>query len=464
MGRPSLHFFASSCLRVFAFFFVAAAPTLADVDATQAGAIGDGVTLNTASIQKAIDTCSASGGGIIRFPAGKYLTGSLQLKDGVTLHLDDQAVILGSTKPPDYLNLEPFVTGDGGIMGQSLIIAIAAKNVGIEGPGTIDGQGKTYVGLDKRKAMRPFLVRWVRCSNVIEKDVHLTYPGAWTNVFFQCEHVAVENVTIRSRTKGLANTDGIDIDSSQGVTIRNCDIQSGDDSLCLKTTSPKPCSDITISGCTLATHTSTIKIGTESLGDFEHINISNCKVTEAGFGGISLYSVDGADLHDVHISDITMDHVCGAINLRLGSRLKTFHPGDTAKSIGKLRDITIQNIRATNISEVGILLNGIPDHRIENITFSNLDLETVGDTKAADAQIQLAEKPAAYPEVTMFGKTMPVYGIYARHVQGVRFDNVVLHTTVPDARPSTQLTDVLACQPADFGQQPLLTPTTRPIR
>ena len=461
MNRFTLNFFASSCFRVFTFFLFTAQGN-ADVDATKSGAIGDGVTLNTTAIQKAIDTRSAAGGGIIHFPAGKYLTGTIQLKDGVTLHLDDQAIILGSTKPADYLNLEPFVTGDGGVMGQALIIAIDAKNVGIEGPGTIDGQGITYVKLDKRKAMRPFLVRWVRCSHIVEKDVHLAHPGAWTNVFFQCDHVSVENLNIRSRTNGLANTDGIDIDSTRNVTITNCDIESGDDSLCIKATSPKSSGDITITGCTLSTHTSAIKVGTESLGDFDHISVSNCKILEAGYGGISLYSVDGADLHDVHISGITMDKVGGAINMRLGARLKVFHPGDAAKPVGSLRDISISNVHATNIKDIGILLNGIPDHPIEKITLSNLDLQTTADTNAADAKIELAEKPAAYPEVNMFGRRIPVFGAYIRHVHGIGIDHVVLRSTATDARPSTQLIDVSDCQPADFGQQASSPPTTHP--
>ncbi|MGA2233252.1 MAG: glycosyl hydrolase family 28-related protein, partial [Tepidisphaeraceae bacterium] len=113
------------------------------VDAASQGIVGDGATLNTPAIQSAIDSLSSHGGGVLEFPAGRYVTGTIQLKDNVRLRLGPGAILLGSHNPEDYRILEPFLTGDGGNMGYALVTAVDASHVGIEGSGTIDGQGKS---------------------------------------------------------------------------------------------------------------------------------------------------------------------------------------------------------------------------------------------------------------------------------------------------------------------------------
>ena len=102
------------------------------IDATKAGAIGDGATLNTAAIQTAIDICSETGGGTIQFPAGRYVTGTIQLKDNITLRLDKNAVLLGSTNAADYRNLDPFIDGVGAAMGYALIVSVGARHVALK--------------------------------------------------------------------------------------------------------------------------------------------------------------------------------------------------------------------------------------------------------------------------------------------------------------------------------------------
>lgn len=248
---------------------------------------GDGVTLNTARIQKAIDDCAA-GGGTVRFAAGRYLTGTMQIKSHVTLRLDDQATLLGSTNAADYRNVDPFVDGNGHPMGYALIVATDADRVGIEGGGTIDGQGPKLNAHEKPYTIRPFLIRWVRCSDVAVRGVHLTNPGAWTLHFSGSKGIVVEGVTIRARDQKMSNNDGIDIDSSENVRVHHCDVTSGDDSLVIKSTGPKPSRDIVASDCKLSSHTNAIKLGTESYGGFADISISNCQITNTGMSGIAL--------------------------------------------------------------------------------------------------------------------------------------------------------------------------------
>src|SRR3984957_996053 len=421
------------------------------VDAASQGIVGDGATLNTPAIQSAIDSLSSHGGGVLEFPAGRYVTGTIQLKDNVRLRLSPDAILLGSHNPADYRILEPFLTGDGGNMGYALVTAVDASHVGIEGSGTIDGQGKSLKAAQAKFTIRPFLIRWVRCTEFVVRDVHLTNPGAWTMHFFQCKNVVGENLTIRSADSHLTNNDGIDIDSCQGARVSNCDIESGDDAICVKTTSPKTSGDLTITDCTLKTRCNGIKLGTESIGDFANIRVSNCKLHDLGMSGIALYAVDGAQLHDVTLTDLDMDGVTVPISIRLGARLKTFHPGDQARSVGTLHDITIENINATGAKQIGLLINGIPDHPVESLRLRNIDITLNGGGQSTDANVQLAEKEKAYPEYNMFGKVMPAYGAYIRHARGITSEHVNLSTTRPDARPGVDLIDAEGVNAGDFS-------------
>lgn len=413
------------------------------LDADKAGVAGDGVTLNTASIQKAIDELAARGGGTLDFPAGRYLTGTIQLKSNTTLRVEKDAVLLGSTDAADYRNVDPFIDGSGNPMGHALIVAVNADHVGIEGSGTIDGQGRVLASKQKPYTIRPFLVRWVRSSNVTVRGVHLMNPGAWTLNFFETKGAVVDGVTIRSREQHLRNNDGVNIDSSENIRVTNCDVISGDDALVIKSTGATPTRDIVASHCKLSTRTNAIKLGTESYGGFENISVSDCEVVDTDMAGIALYAVDGGDLHHVTISDVKMDRVNVPISIRLGARLKTFRQGDQPRAEpGKLSDVTIRNVQARNIGMIGMLINGVPGHPVEDIQFDNVRMSLPGGGSAAVAKIQLPEKEAAYPEFDMFGRTMPAYGIYIRHARNIGLHDV--HTTLQhdDARPATALIDV----------------------
>ncbi len=446
--RPLL---AAIAVALAAFFPSAKGAGIADI--TESGVVANGETLNTTAIQKVIDDCSASGGGTLVFPAGRYLTGTIRIKSGVTLRLEKDAVLLGSTRVEDYLNLDPFIDGSGNPMGHALVVAVDAENVGIEGEGTVDGQSPALKRNQESYQMRPFLLRWVRCRNVTVKDVRLTNPGAWTLNFHQSSGILVEKVTIRSRDLGMHNNDGINIDSCENVRVKDCDVISGDDALVIKATSAgKPSRDITATDCKLSTRTNAIKLGTESIGGFEDITVTGCQIRKTQMAGIALYAVDGADLKNVTVSDITMDGVTVPISIRLGARLKAFREGDKPlPQPGRLCDVTIRNVRAKNIAKIGMLINGVPGHPVENLTLESIHLELPGGGTEKDAKVKFGEKEKNYPEWDMFGKTMPAYGIYARHLRGVRFDKVTVGLLKPDARPSTVLIDVEGIAPADFS-------------
>jgi polygalacturonase len=428
------------------------------IDVTMGGVVGDGEVVNAVGIQKVIVGCVAKGGGTVSFPAGRYLTGTIQIKSNVTLRLEEGATILGSTEAGDYRNLDPFNDGNGHPLGDALIVAVDAEHVGIEGSGTVDGQSRQLKAKEKAYTIRPFLVRWVRCADVAVRDVHLTNPGAWTLNFFQTKGAVIEGVTIRSRGLGMRNNDGIDVDSCENVRVRNCDVNSGDDALVIKSTSDgRPSRDIVASECKLSSGTNAIKLGTESIGGFENISVSDCQIVKTQMAGIALYTVDGGDLRDVSVSDVGMDGMAVPIAIRLGSRLKTFREGDQPKAAaGTLEDVTIRNVSAKNIGMIGMLINGVPGHPVESLRLENIQLELPGGGTAEDAKRALAEKVGTYPEFDMFGKTMPAYGIYARHVRGITLNDVRMSLVKADGRPATVFVDVADVTPAGFGSEPAI--------
>lgn len=406
--------------------------TVRVVEVHSTGAVGDGVALDTKSIQLAIDQCHRQGGGTVLLSPGKYLSGSIELKDNVTLRLEKGAVLLASTSSTDYRNVDAFEDATGAARGYCFIGAVDATRVGIEGDGTIDGRGQLLEG-----GIKPFLVRWVRCRDVTVKNVNLHSSAAWTMHLFQCRGVLVDSVKIQAH--GMWNNDGIDIDSCQTVRVENCDIDTDDDALCLKTTSRQPCRDIQVDKCRLRSNWGAIKFGTESMGDFENIRITNCNILHAGGGGIKLFSVDGAQMRDVVISDIVMNEARVPIFIRLGARLRTFRADDKKQQTGIIKNVVIRNVKAKG-SGIGILISGIPGHNIENLTLENISILLPGGGKA-DAKAVIPENEAAYPEVDMFGNRWPAYGMYARHVSGFIMKELTFSLDKPDSRPAELIQD-----------------------
>lgn len=422
----------------------------ADCNVRAFGAKGNGKSIDSKAIQRAIDACTASGGGTVTVPAGTYLSATIMLKDNVTLHLEEGATILGVTDYKAYSNPDPFTEGLGIEVGRALLVAVDANNIGLTGKGVIDGQGSAlkarHIAEDNRPekdrwGLRPFLFRVVRCNGVKVKDVTLKYAGAWTSHYFQCRNLTIEGVKILS--KGVAHNDGIDIDGCRDVSISNCDIESGDDALCFKTTSSKmSCSNIKVSNMRLKSNQAGIKIGTESMAAFEDIKISDCYIYDTRNGGIKLFSVDGAHLRNIEISDIVMDNVRTPMLMRLGARLNVFRKNeDTRQPVGSFENVTIRNVVAAAADTAqltppsGILITGIPGHCITNLTLENIAITLRGDGSVEDAKVQVPEAIDQYPEVKTFGPTIPAYGLWARHVRNLTLRNVKFLLKNPDARP-----------------------------
>jgi polygalacturonase len=428
-----------------------------DVSVANFGAKGDGVTMNSMAIQKAIDACNAGGGGKVIFPKGIYLSGTIELKDNVTLYLEREAKLLGSPEIEDYRNLDPFTEGLGIDVGWALVVAIDRKNIGIEGAGVIDGQGAklkaAHILKDTRPegqrwGRRPFLLRVVRCNGVRVKDITLNYAAAWTSHYFQSKNILIENVKIVS--VGVAHNDGIGIDGSQDVVIRNCDVESGDDALVFKTTSSRmACRNIEVSDMRLKSNQGGIKMGTESMANFENITIRNCLIYDTKNGGIKLLSVDGAQIKNILISNIDMKNIRTPILLRLGSRLSVFRKGqDTKQSTGKFDNVVLKNIHAISAdstqlkSASGILITGVPDQKLSGVTLENIRIELPGGGGADEVATTVPEAIDGYPEVKTFGPVIPAYGLWARHAKDLNVRGLDVTLKKSDFRPAIVLEDV----------------------
>lgn len=412
--------------------------TASPYDVREFGAMGDGKTVNTSAIQAAIDAAHAAGGGTVLVAAGRYVTGTIRLRSHVVLRVDAGATLLGSTRIEDYPgNLGGFVDAVDQAYGSPLIYAGDAEHVGIVGHGRIDGRGfREHFPPNQTGRPRPALIRFQRTRHAVIEDVYLTNSAAWVTHLVHCEDVRIDGVTIRSYAND--NNDAIDIDGSQRVLITNANLDTYDDTIVLKNLSGALCRDINISNSIVSGSKSAFKIGTESVGDFENITLSN--LTIYGTRGLNLYSVDGARIRNVSISNVTLRDPYAVILLRLGGRMRTYAhagTGDGPETPGQLEHVRITNVQATGVTGTHEFISGIPGHPIEGITLDNVTIE-YAEQDGAPAAVRASEVPenvGAYPIQGMFGP-LPSYSFFVRHARDVRLRNVTLIPPSSDPRPA----------------------------
>jgi len=238
------------------------------------GVAATGQILDTKGLQSAINAAGQSGG-TVYFPPGTYLSGTLTLKSHVSLHFEVGAVLLGSTNLADYPPLQPALRSYTDVYtNQSLINGENLEDVALLGRGTINGQGANLKrGNEYRN--RPFLIRMVNCRHVQVADLTLLDSAMWVQHYMACEDVSIREMTVHSRCN--ANNDGIDIDACEKVRISDCEIFSGDDAIVLKSTLDRPCRDVVVTNCVLSSQSNALKLGTESVGGFQNIAITNAR-------------------------------------------------------------------------------------------------------------------------------------------------------------------------------------------
>ena len=378
----------------------------------------DGKTLNTMAIQCAIDGLSSAGGGTLVFPAGTYLTGTVWLKDNVTLQLDAGAVLLGSPDLKDYPETTvPFPTMNDPFYRRNLLYAEGAHNIAIVGQGRIDGQGGAK-GFERRSTEaparymnRPSLIRFVNCTGVRLRDVRIENAGFWVTHFLACDDVVIDGVNVESRTANY-NNDGFDIDCCSDVRVSNCRVNSQDDAICLKSTGNRVCRNVTITNCVLSSNCSGIRFGCECLGGFQDIVVSNVVMHDVGASGIQLQVFDGGIMDRVTLSGITMHNVAQGILVNVGHELypigipESELPAKRPDKIGRVRNIILRDIQADGVGrcngmgvggkeyaverKLACILCGMPESHLENVMLDNIRMRFVGKGAAGDADSDLS--------------------------------------------------------------------------
>jgi polygalacturonase len=438
-------------------------------DVKEFGATGDGKTIDSDAINKAIDAASAAGGGTVQLPAGTYASYSVHLKSNITLELGAGATLLAADPPAQgggFDAAEPNTEWEAyqdfghNHFHNSLIWGENIENVVIIGTGLIHGKSLSKGYGPGLKAETPGVgnksIALKRCHNVLLRDFSILKGGHFGILATGVDTLTIDNLRIDT------DRDGMDIDCCRNVRISNCTVNSPwDDAIVLKSSyalgEARSTDNCTITNCyvtggyilgsvldgtwkpwtTRVPLTGRIKFGTESNGGFRNITISNCVFDKCQ--GLALESVDGAIFEDVSITNITMRDVSSApIFLRLGRRMR----GPASLAVGVLRRVTISNLVVSNsASRLCSMILGIPDHFIEDVKISNVLILHQGGATAADAAFVPAEDETEYPEPGSF-RQMPANGFYIRHAKNIELRDIEIKAMAADARPTFGLVAV----------------------
>ena len=416
-----------------------------NINIANAGARDGLVKDNAPVIQKAIDKLSKAGGGTVTIPAGEFLSGPIELKSGVELHLDMGARLVGIADKSAYEKAHMVIDGKRSVF-SSLIYAYKQKDIAITGLGTIDGQGGHEAFRTKEDpGERPMIILFRECSNVVVKDVRLENSAHWTQYYTGCEGVRVSGLKVRSHCN--YNNDGIDIES-RDVVVSDCIFDCEDDAICLKGLSM--CENVSVTNCLAASNCNAVKLGTASVCGYRNITISNITIRRASednfrhwstkvtgitapvtvISGIALEVVDGGIMENVSISNISMRDVQTPIFIRMARRNESDVPGGS-----RMNGITISGVTAVCESMMSSSITGVPGLYPENIYLSDIDITAPGGGTAEMKDIVVPEAEDTYPENRKLGHTLPASGLYIRHANNVYLSNVRFHFRAPDARP-----------------------------
>jgi polygalacturonase len=458
------------------------------------GAVGDGKTIDSPAINKAIEAAAAAGGGTVVFPPGNWLSFSILMKSHVGLYLSQAATIIAADSPlpgqttgyngGTYDAAEPNVPWEDyqdyghNHWHNSLIWGEGLTDISITGPGTIYGKGLSFGANRTARGNYPIYVAeqagvgnkaiaLKNCHNVLLRDFSILKGGHFGLLLTGVDNLTIDNLKIDT------DRDGMDIDCCKNVRVSNCTVNSPwDDAIVPKASFAlgynRACDNINITNCfvsgcytlgsvldgtwkkfTMETDrkvggTGRIKFGTESNGGFRNISISNC-VFE-GCQGLAMETVDGALLEDITVTNITMrDIISCPIFLRLGARLrgpKGAEGTDQSTVVGSLKRVLISNVNCYNsAARFGSNITGIPNYYVEDLKISDVYVQHAGGGTADMLKIVVPEKENTYPEPGMLG-TLPAHGFYFRHVKRLEMSHVDIEPAAPDARPAIYTDDV----------------------
>ncbi len=386
----------------------------------------DGTTDNTQAIAALIGKMEQEGGGTLYFPAGKYVTGSIELKSNMTLYLEAGAEVLASEDRSRY----PFVDGKkvpgwDGVTVAAIVTAFGAENIAVMGRGKIDGRGynwwhKSTDGTTRDG--RPRTLQFFSCDNIRVDGITIVNSPMWTIHPVCSNNVTIHGVTIKNPWDS-PNTDGINPESCSNVHISNCHVDVGDDCVTLKSGTQhdsfqrlKPCENITITNCTMVNGHGGVVIGSEMSGGVRNVTISNCVFNGTDRGiRIKTRRKRGGTVEDVRVNNLIMNDVfcpivingfyqCGAKPYEV-EELFTREKLPLAEDTPTFRNIYISNVTARGCASAACFMMGIPESPISGVSIENF----VVDMKQGEVT---PEQPAM------------AYGVPKMAKQGIKLYNV----------------------------------------
>lgn len=368
-------------------------------DVRNYGAVGDGKTLNTAAIQKAIDDCASKNGGTVLLEDGIYMTGSIILRSNVNLHIEQNAVLLGSPNCGDYpekQNLKHVISENlPRTRNASMIFAEECENISITGMGKIDCNGTSFVKEKQGEwtgwrferidaPTPPRVVFFAGCRNIkIEDITMLNQPSGWSYWIHDCDYVVFDKCKILAEVR-YPNNDGIHINSSRNVTVSNCDIVTGDDCIVVRANNRslaenKVCEKVTVTNCNLTSYSGGIRIGWISDGVIKNCTFSNLVMTDTVIG-ISIVLPNFQKLPDRGREDTLIENLLfnNIVMDKIYGRPIKIYIGQTDGT----RCEAIRNIYFSKIVASGLefpYLCGRKDNKIRNIYFNDCRFECLSD-------------------------------------------------------------------------------------
>lgn len=462
---------------------------------TDHGAVGDGERLNTTAIQAAINACSQAGGGFVRVPAGRWLTGPIELKSGVNLHLHRDAVLVFTTDKRHYFGTAAASAGnqwaqhslspaelEESVQSQPLISAFDCDDIAITGEGTIDGQGSgwwplhkrwwerfksqipgseameaiAWAGLDREGSpQRPRMIQPIKCRNVLLEGFTALNGPFWMINPVGCENVIMRKLTVRAALEGphtdTPNTDGINPESCRNVLVEDCTIDTGDDSIAIKSGRDEmgrqrgmPAENIVIR----RVRGKRIAIGSEMSGGVRNILIRDCALggentlfhlkTRRGRGGV---------VENIWFENITGSSFSEAaikVDMEYWTHVEPAPPEPVSERTPRIRNLVFSNVRSEGGtgSAIAVRLNGLPEAPLENVVLKDLRITAPNGIFCNEAtrvrfenvNVQVRQQPAvtvsnsrdvAFTRLALGGVARPVIDVAGGATRDVRFDDTV---------------------------------------
>ena len=422
------------------------------------GAVGDGVTDDTAAIARAIQAAAGTGGTVL-LEDGVFYTGQVTLQSDMTLFIAPSATLYANMDRRVYNKVIPSDGYNGNRqLGRGILYFEDAKNVHITGGGTIFGNGAYAYGENDPADQRPCILYFAHSQDVVIENLNLVQSPFWTLVPYESDGVTIRDVSITNHV--VPNRDGIDPVNSSHVTIENCCIIAGDDAICPKSGNQVPSTDIEVRNCLLQSHCNGIKIGTDTQGPFQNISFEDIAMKRVGLSGITIQSMDGSDIENVRFTRIDMNDVDNVLFVCIGNRYRLPIPSTGySQKLGSIRDLTFEDINFTNPMEhpyslydndnihEAMLVGLSPDyntihdgkeHLISDVLFKNVYLKMPGGAMAVPSWPDGIGN--AYPEHDRAGASTG-WAYTLRWTDNVRFINCQSVAASPDVRQEIAVAD-----------------------